>query len=260
MTWQDDPPLDPTPPVDPGPPPPGPSGPQPVASVGQTIKQDAEKYIGDNPGQGGLPDWQEAWCSDFATMIWDQAGAATDGLNSGACSFVSGYGNDHPETVHDQAHDPNYTPQVGDAVVFDYNDDPKHPYANHVALVTAVNADGTMDIISGNGGPNGVTPQHMHSAYGSKFGSESITDFVSPIAKGGTPLVQTDNSNVAIGPNQQLVATASPATLDATGQSPVTGSDSVFVGGDQAPIARHGDRTSNGGTIVDQSDEGVYSG
>lgn len=87
-------------------------------------------------GNGGIP---ELWCSDFAKWAWKQAGVPnTGGLNASAGTFAS-YGSG----LHS-------TPHVGDAVLFGYNG---QGYADHVAIVTQVNANGT--IISIGGDENG---------------------------------------------------------------------------------------------------------
>src|SRR5215468_6967158 len=49
---------------------------------------------------------------------------------------------------------------------------------------------------------------------------------------------------VVAGPNQLLVAVAHPSCLHSGGQPVVSGSSSIFVGPEQAPLAGHGDRTA----------------
>lgn len=89
----------------------------------------------------------ETWCSDFAKWVWQQAGvtAGMDRINAGSVSYY-GWGRSRGERLTvDSTH-----PQVGDAVVFF----PPGPvsasdYADHVGIVTAVNADGTVDLVNG---------------------------------------------------------------------------------------------------------------
>jgi CHAP domain len=85
-------------------------------------------------GNAGRPEY---WCADFARWAWGQAGVAdVDQLTAGAASFYA-YGASH--------HTLSNTPAVGDAVVFDYS----AGFAEHVAIVTSVNSDGTIETISG---------------------------------------------------------------------------------------------------------------
>jgi hypothetical protein len=92
-------------------------------------------------GNGGSPEY---WCADFARWVWRTAGVADTGeLNAAAGSFYV-YGHNHG-TLKD-------TPEVGDAVVFDYQGD---GVAEHVAIVTKVNADGTIETLSGDWGGHG---------------------------------------------------------------------------------------------------------
>jgi hypothetical protein len=86
-------------------------------------------------GNGGYP---EFWCADFARWVWQQQGAAnTSELTAAAGSFYT-YGQRHG-TLHS-------TPAVGDAVVFDYKGG---GYADHVAIVSAVYANGSIETVSG---------------------------------------------------------------------------------------------------------------
>jgi PKD repeat protein len=89
----------------------------------------------------------EAWCSDFAKWVWQQAGvtADTNTLNAGSVSFYD-WGLDQGETLPVDGG----TPAVGDAIVF-FGPGTITPdsYADHVGIVTAVNADGTIDMVNG---------------------------------------------------------------------------------------------------------------
>jgi hypothetical protein len=90
-------------------------------------------FYGSCTGAGGRP---EAWCADFVKWVWAQAGVNVAGLTAAAGSFGE-YG---PVVA---------TPQVGDAVLYNYDG---HGYADHVTLVVAVNANGTMVRIGGDEG------------------------------------------------------------------------------------------------------------
>ncbi len=89
----------------------------------------------------------EAWCSDFAKWVWQQAGVTADmnTLNAGSVSFYD-WGLDQGETLPVDGG----TPVVGDAIVF-FGPGTITPdsYADHVGIVTAVNADGTIDMVNG---------------------------------------------------------------------------------------------------------------
>ncbi len=117
-------------------------------------------------GNGGEPEY---WCADFARWVWAAAGVAdTSELSAAAGSFYL-YGQRHGTITS--------TPQVGDAVVFDYEGG---GYADHVALVVQVNSDHTIETISGDwGGRNGTEAEFSSTlhvglnapAYASKTGS-----------------------------------------------------------------------------------------
>ena len=133
-------------------------------------------------GNGGLPEY---WCADFARWVWSVAGAKdTSELTAAAGSFYV-YGQNHGTLSH--------TPKVGDAVVFNYHGGGS---ADHVALVTQVNANGTIETISGDWGGQSGTEAHFSStshvvlnapAYSSHVGGTpgimgmTISGFVSPV-------------------------------------------------------------------------------
>jgi hypothetical protein len=85
-------------------------------------------------GNGGQPEY---WCADFAIWVWKASGADVSGLTAAAGSFYT-YGQAN-KTLHD-------TPSVGDAAVFNYAGG---GVADHVAIVTQVNSDGTIETASG---------------------------------------------------------------------------------------------------------------
>ncbi len=131
-------------------------------------------------GDGGQPEY---WCADFATWVWATVGADVGGLSAAAGSFY-GYGQDHGTLSN--------TPHVGDAVVFNYQG---NCWADHVAIVTQVNADGSIVTVSGDWQGQGAdepsfasTPRVVlnQPAYASGVGSYSytmqntISGFISP--------------------------------------------------------------------------------
>ena len=148
-------------------------------------------------GYAGVP---EFWCADFAGWAWQHAGLYVAGITAAAASFVtSGAG-----TVHT---DPSYVPQVGDAVVFNYDGG---SYADHVGLVGAVNADGSVVIVNGDFGGRGsgaafartslvksVTVRASSRSVGSTPGriGMTITDYVTPrLPPPASPTVTVDGT------------------------------------------------------------------
>jgi hypothetical protein len=138
-------------------------------------------------GNAGAPEY---WCADFAQWVWAEAGVDTNGLDAAAGSFYV-YGQTNG-TLHD-------TPSLGDAVVFNYAGD---GYADHVAIVVQVNADGTIETMSGDWNGDGGTEAQFSStslavlntpAYDPTEGSTpdimgmTISGFVSPSGGGGSP-------------------------------------------------------------------------
>jgi hypothetical protein len=137
-------------------------------------------------GNGGHP---EFWCADFARWVWAEAGADTVGLDAAAGSFYV-YGQNHG-TLHSTA-------AVGDAVVFDYAGG---GVADHVAIVTKVNSNGTIETVSGDwAGDNGSEATFSSTshavlnapAYWGGVGSSpaiigmTISGFISPAGTGGS--------------------------------------------------------------------------
>jgi hypothetical protein len=89
----------------------------------------------------------EAWCSDFNKWVWQQAGVTADmnTLNAGSVSFYD-WALDQGETPAPDSG----TPQVGDSLAF-FGPGTITPttFADHVGIVTAVHADGTIDMANG---------------------------------------------------------------------------------------------------------------
>jgi hypothetical protein len=109
-----------------------------LANVGKgacsTNSQGGAYFDSSCTGNGGQPEY---WCADFARWVWGAAGVDTSGLDAAAGSFYV-YGQNHGTL--------SSSPQVGDAVVFDYHGGGS---ADHVAIVTQVNGNGTIETASG---------------------------------------------------------------------------------------------------------------
>jgi PKD repeat protein len=89
----------------------------------------------------------ETWCSDFSKWVWEQAGvtAELNTLNAGSVSFYAWGLSQGQSLAPDEG-----TPQVGDAIVFfGPGTVSANSYADHVGIVSAVNADGTINMVNG---------------------------------------------------------------------------------------------------------------
>jgi CHAP domain len=100
----------------------------------------------------------ELWCADFAKWVWARGGVSTDlsALTPAASSFYT-WGRHQGERMPAGAK----TPAPGDAVVFyPRGERPGARYADHVGLVTAVNPDGTVNLVNGDfAGASNITVQ-----------------------------------------------------------------------------------------------------
>lgn len=83
----------------------------------------------------------EYWCADFAIWVWRNTGYDVAGLDAASYSFVT-YGRRHAST-RERA-------RVGDALVFGTS--PTATTASHVAVVLAVNGDGSVVVANGDWG------------------------------------------------------------------------------------------------------------
>lgn len=106
-----------------------------------------------------VEDQNEEWCADFNKWVWQQAGvtADMDTLNAAASSFYA-WGQDQGETLApDQG-----PPQVGDSIAFfGPGTVSAAAYADHVGVVTSVNADGTINMVNGDFlGSDGITVEY----------------------------------------------------------------------------------------------------
>lgn len=124
-------------------------------------------------GNKGHYGW--AWCADFATWVWRQAGAGISGLTSSVSSFTS-YGQAHG-TYHSASS--GYVPQPGDAAIYG---------TAHVGIV--ISAGKTRpDVVQGNWNYNGdgrtwaVALQRNSTNNG---GGAALTGYVTPVGGSGT--------------------------------------------------------------------------
>ncbi|MDQ1653000.1 MAG: hypothetical protein QOI35_2200 [Cryptosporangiaceae bacterium] len=140
---------------------------------------------------GGYSGGPEYWCADFVKWAWANSGLNSSGLTAAAQSFIT-YGQSHG-TFHGSA-------QPGDAVVFASG---RGGYANHVAIVTAVNGDGSIVTANGDWGGEGghgmahfaitssvarITIPPAQASAGSWVPAENyyITGIVGPSGSGGS--------------------------------------------------------------------------
>ncbi|HEY4122416.1 MAG TPA: CHAP domain-containing protein, partial [Byssovorax sp.] len=182
-----------------------------LANVGDMAcganSEDGTGYESSCDGNGGQPEY---WCADFATWVWQTAGADVGGLTAAAGSFYV-YGQDHG-TLSD-------TPHVGDAVVFDYQGG---GWADHVAIVSEVDGDGSIVTVSGDwNGQSGSeaffsSTSHVivnQPAYAGVVGSTpgvigmTISGFISPVGipadAAPPPAPPAEGSQAFLYPNQQ---------------------------------------------------------
>lgn len=108
----------------------------------------------------GVRDENEFWCSDFAKWVWEQgAVAAGVGTLSPASSSFYKWGAQRG----DQLIPDGNNAAVGDAVVFYPPGDLTSSglsFADHVAIVVGVNADGTVNLVNGDfGGTSNISVQ-----------------------------------------------------------------------------------------------------
>jgi peptidoglycan hydrolase-like protein with peptidoglycan-binding domain len=119
----------------------------------------------------------EAWCADFATWVWRQAGVPAIGRIAWVPDLVV-WGRQH------RTWKPGYNnhPQPGDMVIFSNL---------HVGLVERVTTR-TITIIAGNTSTNNVARRGPASpANGSSMGPAPISGYVSPITSTGTAATVT---------------------------------------------------------------------
>src|SRR5579875_1182353 len=125
----------------------------------------------------------ELWCADFVKWVWAQGGVTSDlgVLTPAAASFWT-WGRDHGEQMPEDPADP----EVGDAVVFYPDTTPNGSYADHVGIVTAVNANGSVNLVNGDFlGTRNISVQQaddvsLRSWAAQIWGTDEDWTFVSP--------------------------------------------------------------------------------
>jgi len=124
----------------------------------------------------------ENWCADFARWVWANSGVQfTNELNAMAASFYT-YGTRHGTLSN--------SPRVGDAAVFS----PTNSTGNimHVAIVTAVNSNGTIVVENGNWGDtpstSRVVPATINGTVGSFSPAEgtNLVGYIAPVGVANT--------------------------------------------------------------------------
>jgi hypothetical protein len=94
-----------------------------------------------------VQDENEEWCADFNKWVWQQAGitAGMNTLNAAASSFYAWAQQQGQTPAPDSG-----TPQAGDSIAFfGPGTVSASAYADHVGVVTSVNADGTINMVNG---------------------------------------------------------------------------------------------------------------
>ncbi len=225
-------------------------------------------------GNNGKP---EFWCADFAKWVWAEAGVAdTSRLNALAGSFYL-YGLDYNTLTS--------VPAVGDAAVFDYYGGGE---AAHVAIVTQVSPDGSIETVSGDWGGHGDSEAQFAStssvvlnspAYLGTLGAVpdimgmTISAFVAPVGVAVVPLVGESwlsgghaltAGQTLTSPNglYSLVMQTDGNLVEETGSRPLWASGTTGHTGDKAVVQTDGNlvvETASGSPIW-SSGTGGHSG
>jgi hypothetical protein len=170
-------------------------------------------------------DENEEWCADFTKWVWEQGGVTADlsALTPAAASFY--------QWALDQGQHPQFDsgiPAPGDAVVFYPSSDsaPNASYADHVGIITAVNSNGTLNLVNGDFlGSTNITVQandsvSLTSWAASVWGSGEQWILVSPGTYGlpGGPAVYDPSSG-----NLEVYGTGTDTTLRQIAWNPSSG-------------------------------------
>ena len=154
------------------------AGPASAATLRQQIVSVATNEI---DGRGCDPGYYNScgieWCAEFARWVWVHAGVPdVDGLDSYAQSFKN-YGLARGR-YHSRGS--GYTPQLGDAIVFDWDhsSSDEHPI-DHVAIVIGVSST-TVDTVGGN---QGNSDNRLSSVRASQYSRSNgdIDGYVEPV-------------------------------------------------------------------------------
>ncbi|MEU7994073.1 CHAP domain-containing protein [Micromonospora sp. NPDC049060] len=186
-----------------------------------------------------------AWCANFAKYIWKQAGV-TDlgGLNTWARSFRE-YGLDN-KTYHSRGS--GYTPQPGDAIVFDWE---QNGVIDHVGIVTSASG-GRVYTVEGNSSDRVSARNYSTSdvdivGYSSPVGANAEEDTAGAgTTTGDLGMVRTDDGILAQyrlgtdgwihGANQPSVGAAYGSWKRIGDRGDFTGNPSAVVGGNETIV------------------------
>jgi hypothetical protein len=218
-------------------------------------------------GNGGQPEY---WCADFARWVWAAAGTTdTAGLSAAAGSFYV-YGETHGTL--------STTPAVGDAVVFNYHGNGS---ADHVAIVTQVNANGTIETASGDWGGYGNSEAAFSStshvvlnapAYGWGVGTTpgemgmTISGFIAPAGLTTGPVTPPAPTVPALGSVRGVARDASGGGywIVADDGGVFTYGNAAFYGSEgghalNSPVVGMASAANGGGYLLAASDGGVFT-
>src|ERR1035437_10228139 len=127
-------------------------------------------------------DWCGAdWCAYYATTVWQRSGVDITDMNANpgsASRFWDVYGKNHGYDV---------LPAVGDAILFGNSSG-----IGHVAIVTKVYPDGTVESVGGNEGADKRTSVVFLNPRGSTAGWPAIIGYVRPVLPAGHTTAPTD--------------------------------------------------------------------
>ena len=167
------------------------------------------------------------WCADFAKYVWRAAGVpyaevaeTAGGVLTGWASSFRDYGTRHG-TWHTRAS--GYTPQPGDAVVFDWD---QSGDIDHVGIVTSANAS-TVYTIEGNSGDRTKANSYTR-------GNVDIVGYSAPVDAGTGPVEAEDATGAAVDfdgdGKADLVGVSTDGTLRAYRGTGTSGAPSIDGG------------------------------
>ncbi|MFH9355560.1 CHAP domain-containing protein [Kitasatospora sp. NPDC017646] len=226
-----------------------------AASLGDSIAGTALGQVGSNAcGNGGAGYYApgtdqnsscsggsrtHAWCADFAGWVWAQNGVKNMGILNDLANSFQTYAEKYDGGL-------SGTPHVGDAVFFHPGSFSGTDY-DHVAIVTAVNADGTISWTGGNQGgyPGKVSTNTASGGVGTVVWQSggynvSIRGYASPVGGSVTPPPVT----TPVGPQVTGVA---PAAV----YNPDNGTAEIFAIGTDGVLSHA--YSTNGGQWSDWS-------
>ena len=183
---------------------PAPTPPVPVSGdVRSRIVATAQSQLGqrENPPGSNCTKFGpcEAWCADFATWVWRQAGVPSIGRIAWVPALVQ-WGKQHG--TWKAGYDNN--PRPGDLVIFS---------GLHVGIVETVRASGVITIIAGNTGTENVARRGPASPdRGTTMGPASISGYVSPAS--GTRQARASTTSALPQPTPAQMAAQDPQDHD----------------------------------------------